>query len=301
MAIQMGCTINDLDESEICCALPSGIAKDPVNFARMVAAGILRGNKINPARLPHTKGRNKRFTKYSLYTDSMKKMIFVLVLVLFACSLGSLAQADMKETVDMIKKNLVQSNQKIKQYGWIETTKVYVKGELKSTKQNQCYYSVDGQLTKVATGGTDQPKKSRGLKGKIIENKKEEMADYVAKAVEKIKGYLPPNPEKIQQIYASGKVSIQILEPGKKFKLSFPGYLQNGDDLSVSLDKSNQKLISLDVNTYIDNVEDKVVFNVTYKDLPDGTQYPVSTSLFANAQNLKIVIENSGYRKGTGQ
>ncbi len=87
----------------------------------------------------------------------------------------------------------------------------------------------------------DQAKKSRGLKGKIIENKKEEMADYVDKAVEKIKAYLPPDPEKIQQIYGAGKVSIQILEPGKKFKLGFPEYVQQGDNLSISLDKVNQK------------------------------------------------------------
>ena len=231
----------------------------------------------------------------------MKRINLVLISVLFICSMGSFAQADMKETVDMIKTNLVQSKQKVKQYAWIETTKVYIKGELKTTKQNQCYYGVDGQLTKVATGGTDQQKKSRGLKGKIVENKKEEMADYVAKAVEKIKAYLPPEPEKIQQIYGAGKVSVQILEPGKKFKLNFPEYLQPGDNLSISLDKANQKLISLDVGTYIDKPEDKVIFNVTYKDLPDGTQYPVTTSLVADAQNLKIVIENSGYKKGAGQ
>ncbi len=42
MAIQMGCTIYDLEESELCYAPPFGSAKDPVNFAGMVAADILR-------------------------------------------------------------------------------------------------------------------------------------------------------------------------------------------------------------------------------------------------------------------
>jgi len=42
MAIQMGCTIYDLEESELCYAPPYGSAKDPVNFAGMVAADILR-------------------------------------------------------------------------------------------------------------------------------------------------------------------------------------------------------------------------------------------------------------------
>lgn len=42
MAIQMGCTIYDLEEAELCYAPPYGSAKDPVNFAGMVAADVLR-------------------------------------------------------------------------------------------------------------------------------------------------------------------------------------------------------------------------------------------------------------------
>jgi NADPH-dependent 2,4-dienoyl-CoA reductase/sulfur reductase-like enzyme/rhodanese-related sulfurtransferase len=44
MAIQMRCTVYDLEESELCYAPPFGSAKDPVNFAGMVAANILRGD-----------------------------------------------------------------------------------------------------------------------------------------------------------------------------------------------------------------------------------------------------------------
>ncbi|MBS1125805.1 MAG: cdr 1 [Nitrospirae bacterium] len=44
MAIQMGCTVYDLEESELSYAPPFGSAKDPVNFAGMVAADVLRGD-----------------------------------------------------------------------------------------------------------------------------------------------------------------------------------------------------------------------------------------------------------------
>lgn len=44
MAIQMGCTVYDLEEAELSYAPPYGSAKDPVNFAGMVAANILRGD-----------------------------------------------------------------------------------------------------------------------------------------------------------------------------------------------------------------------------------------------------------------
>lgn len=44
MAIQMGATIYDLEEAELCYAPQFGSAKDPVNFAGMVAADVIRGD-----------------------------------------------------------------------------------------------------------------------------------------------------------------------------------------------------------------------------------------------------------------
>ncbi len=46
LAIQMGATVYDLEEAELCYAPPFGSAKDPVNFAGMVAADILRGDML---------------------------------------------------------------------------------------------------------------------------------------------------------------------------------------------------------------------------------------------------------------
>jgi hypothetical protein len=231
----------------------------------------------------------------------MRKTKLILVLMLFASASIGFAQADMQETIGMIKKNLADSKEKIKKYEWIETTTTFYKGEQKSVKQNQCYYSVDGKLTKIATGATTQAKTPGGLRGKIAAGKKEEMADYIKQAIEKIQTYLPPDPGKIQKIYAGGKVSIQVLEPGKKFKLSFPDYNEPGDMLAISLDKVAQKIMALAVSTSVDNPKEMVTFNITYKDLPDGIQYAGSTMLDAQAKEVKIVIENSGYKKGAGQ
>jgi NADPH-dependent 2,4-dienoyl-CoA reductase/sulfur reductase-like enzyme/rhodanese-related sulfurtransferase len=44
MAIQMGATVYDLEEAELCYAPQFGSAKAPVNFAGMVAADVLRGD-----------------------------------------------------------------------------------------------------------------------------------------------------------------------------------------------------------------------------------------------------------------
>ena len=44
LAIQMRATVYDLEECELCYSPPVGGAKDPINFAGMVASGVLRGD-----------------------------------------------------------------------------------------------------------------------------------------------------------------------------------------------------------------------------------------------------------------
>jgi hypothetical protein len=231
----------------------------------------------------------------------MKKLNLLFILVLIAGITRVSAQADMQENVAMIKKNLTDSKASMKKYEWIETTTVFVNGEQKSVIQKQCYYALDGKLTKVETGGSTAAKTPGGLRGKVAENKKAEMSDYAKSAIEKIQTYLPPVPEKIQKIYNDGKVGIQILEPNKKFKLTFPDYNEPGDFLAVSLNKPDQKLFALDVSTSVDDPKQKVVFNITFSDLPDGTQFQGTTTLDAPAKNLKIMIVNSGFKNAAGK
>ena len=57
MALQLGATIYDLEEAELCYAPQFGSAKDPVNFAGMVAADVLRGDMP----LGHWEGAEKGF------------------------------------------------------------------------------------------------------------------------------------------------------------------------------------------------------------------------------------------------
>jgi len=54
MALRAGLTVFDLEDQELCYAPPYGSAKDPVNFAGMVAANVLRGDVAlwEPEELP---------------------------------------------------------------------------------------------------------------------------------------------------------------------------------------------------------------------------------------------------------
>ncbi|MNR40257.1 hypothetical protein D3C85_1585310 [compost metagenome] len=71
--------------------------------------------------------------------------------------------------------------------------------------------------------------------------------------------------------------------------------------LSVSLNKPNKKITVVEVKTSVDDPKEKVIFNSTYSDLPDGTQYASKTVLDAPEKDLRIVIENSGFKNAVGK
>jgi hypothetical protein len=228
----------------------------------------------------------------------MKTISLVIVLALIAGIANlSAQQADMQDQIAMIKKNLADSKAKMKTYEWIETTTVFVSGDQKNVIQKQCYYDVNGNIVKVETGGSAAAPAQRGIRGKVAENQKDDMVDYVNAAVAKIQTYLPPNPDKVQAIYAAGKVTVGVLAPNTQFKLTFPNYNEPGDFLAISINKPAASIMAVDVSTTVDDPSKFVAFNITYSTLPDGTQYAGTTTLNAPEKDLKITIVNSGFKK----
>lgn len=226
-----------------------------------------------------------------------KTTLIGLCALLFTLSNLAVAQPSVAERVVALKASLAASQIVLKQYEWIETTAVSLKGEEKSRKQERCYYGADGGVTKVPLTATPPPAKKRGLRGKIVENKKEELTDYMKNAVALVKTYVPPSLAKIQAAKEAGKVSIEVLEPGKRARLNFRDYEKPGDNLGVEVDLANNRPLALKVATYLDSAKDAVTLDVRMGQLNDGTTYASDITLEAKAKNLKVAVQNSGYRK----
>ncbi len=228
----------------------------------------------------------------------MKKSIPLIIFGLAALALPALAQQPgAAERAAMLKANMEASQAILKQYEWIETTVVSVKGEEKSRQMNRCYYGADGGVAKVPLTTPEPAKKQRGLRGKIAEEKKEEMTDYMKSAVALVKSYVPPRPAMIQSAKEAGKVSIEVLEPGKRARLNFRDFHKPGDTLSVEVDLTNNRLLGLTVKTYVEDAKDTVSLNARMAALNDGTSYADTITLSAPAKEITVKVDNSGYRK----
>jgi len=228
-----------------------------------------------------------------------KNMAIALLAALsLAGGMAKAQQMTVPERVAALKANLAGSQAALRQYEWIETTVITLKGEEKSRKQERCYYGADGVLQKVEVDATPAPAAKRGLRGKIIENKKEELADYMKQAVELVKSYVPPEPARIQAVADAGKVNLALLEAGKRVRVNFPGYLKPGDNLGVEVDPASNRMAGLKVATYLDNPGAPVTLDVQMGQLNDGTTTYVSLiTLVAQAKSLQVTVQKSGYRK----
>jgi len=206
------------------------------------------------------------------------------------------------QMVASLKTNLQESQKRLRTYQWIEITVISLKGEEKSRKQQQVYYGADGKLTKTPMGAAPQQQQqaSRGgrggrLKEKVVENKKDEMQEYMERAAALIQRYVPPSPELIQKAKDGGHVKLQPPNQGR-VRVEFSEFVQPGDLLAIDVDAAASQLAGVSVKTYLDKPEEAVTLDVRYATLTDGTSYISQTTLNAAAKNITVVVQNSGHK-----
>jgi hypothetical protein len=202
-----------------------------------------------------------------------------------------------------LKQNLAESQKRLRQYEWVETTAISLKGEEKSRKQQRVYYGVDGKLTKTPIGAAPaakppQPSGRRGggrLKERVVENKKDEMQEYMEQAVALIHRYVPPDAALIQKAKDAGRMQVQPVQ-GDSVRAEFKDFVLPGDGMGIDVDVKALLLSAVTVATYLDKKEDAVALDVRFGTLADGTGYAARTTLDAKAKNIRVVLENSGHR-----
>lgn len=212
-------------------------------------------------------------------------------------NIASAQQPSIAERVLALKANVTTSQANLRQYEWIETTVISLKGEEKSRKQQRCYYGADGGLQKVDVSQSPEAEKKRGLRGRIAESKKTELKDYMMNAVSLVKSYVPPNPAKLQAVKDAGKITIDVLEPGQRARLNFHDYEKPGDNLGVEVDLANNRPLGLKVSSYLADAKDAVALDVHMGQLNDGTTYASDITLNAPKKQVNVAVTNSGYRR----
>jgi hypothetical protein len=207
------------------------------------------------------------------------------------------AGGDLQQKLAAVKQAVAENQQKLHQYQWTETTQLALKGDPKPPRQSMCQYGPDGKVQKTPIGPPPEPPSGGRLKQRVIEKKTEEMKDYMGQVKTLLALYVPPDPQRMQQAFQSGKVSL-IPNPGTGVnEIVFKDYAQAGDQMTLSFDAATKRISSVNVNTYMDDPKDVVTLAVQFASLPDNTNYVQQSVLDATAKSLRVTTTNSEYHR----
>jgi hypothetical protein len=203
----------------------------------------------------------------------------------------------LQQRVAELKQSIAANQAKLRTYQWVETTEISLKGELKKRQQKECLYGPDGKVQKTPIGDSSggAKKQQRGLKGKVIEKKVDELKDYMERVGSLVSRYVPPDPQKMQASFQAGKANFNP-GGGGIASLIFQDYAKPGDKVTLAFNTAAKKLQSYAVNTYLDDPQDLVNLKADFSSLPDGTNYVAHTLLNATGKQIAVNTTNSNYK-----
>ena len=227
------------------------------------------------------------------------KCLMIIAVLALAATIPAIAQnSELQQRLAAVKQAMAENKQRLQQYQWTETTQLNLKGDPKPPSEKLCQYGPDGQVQKTPIGPPPQQPSGGRMKQKIIAKKKEEMKDYMEDVKGLLSMYVPPDPQKMEQAYQAGKVSLN--PSGGIVNLVFRDYAQPGDQMTLAFDTAARKVTSLNINTYMGETKDAVTLQVQMGSLPDGTNFVQQTVLNASAKQLVVTTSNSNYQRMGG-
>jgi hypothetical protein len=234
---------------------------------------------------------NKGFIKFGAST------VMAAALTLWSQDLDGAGKQALQQRIAELKQSMAANQAKLRTYTWTETTEISLKGEIKKRQQKQCLYGLDGKVQKSPIGdsGDGAKKPQRGLKGKVVEKKVDELKDYMERVGSLVSRYVPPDPQKMQASYQAGKAN---LNPGGGgiASLAFQDYAKPGDKVTLAFNTAAKKLQSYTVDTYLDSPQDLVNLKADFSSLPDGTNHVAHTLLNATGKQIIVNTTNSNYK-----
>jgi len=220
-----------------------------------------------------------------------------LPVALITLTLSANAQTDgVQQHLAALKQTMAENHAKLAKYQWLQTTDIAVKGETKKEKMQQCRIGADGKQACTPVDGDQpqqQPKKMRGLKGKIVAKKIEEMKEYTERLKGLISHYAPPDPAKLKADNQAGNASFTAQQGTAT--LTFNNYYKPGDKVSFVFNTVEKKLLSYNVATFLDDPKEPVTLDNNFAELPDGTSYLAVTELYAKDKDIRVKTTNSGH------
>ena len=232
-----------------------------------------------------------------------RKSLFSVLFVALLASVSTLyAQEGLQQQVGQLKESMAKNKQAIAQYTWVETVTISLKGQEKKQQHFQVQMGPDGkpQKTSLDSEPATQSQQQAGGRGgrlrqRVVEKKKEEYEEYAERMKALAGQYVPPDRDLIQAAYEKGNISMNPGPGG--VKLVIHNYVKPGDSMTLTINKEQKQLESIQIASYMDGPSDGMNLTVRFDRLPDGTNHVSSTTVEGVSKQLTVATQNGNYQK----
>jgi hypothetical protein len=217
-------------------------------------------------------------------------------LLLFAPT--ALAQnADLQAKLAQIKVASAANKQALSHYNWQESVTTSIKGEVKKQQLFLVSVGPNGQQQKTPINAQPAAPASGGpLKRRIVAKKTAEFKDYGEQIADLARQYTQPDPDRLQQAYQQGNISMQLGGGENTTTLTIKNYIKPGDSVTLVFNKQNKAIERVRVASYLDDPKDAVTIAAQFAKLPDGTNHVTGTQINGASKQLTVVTQNSNYQ-----
>ncbi len=206
----------------------------------------------------------------------------------------------LQERLAEIRQAAALNKQALARYTWQEQETISIKGEVKKQKLFQVRMTPDGQPQKTPLDPQQSSSLDNGrpgLRQSLVEKNTEEYREYAQQIEALAQSYTQPDPQRLQQAYQRGNVTLGSEGIPGKVQLMFANYVKPNDSVSLVFNQAERSIQSLRISSYLDSPNDAVTISVQYSKLPDGTNHVSSMLVNGVSKQLTVATQTLDYQK----
>ncbi len=222
----------------------------------------------------------------------------VVVLVVLAAPRVKAQNPQLQDRVAEIKEGIAANKQSLAKYTWQEQQTISIKGNTKKKNVFEVRMGPDGKPQKTELSSNPSSSGSGGgpLKRHVVAKKKKEFEKYAQQIAALAQSYAEPDPQRLQQAYLQGNVSLgSTVTPGE-LKLMITNYIKPNDSVAIVFNREAKAIQSLEISSYLDEPKDAVTISAQFSKLRDGTTHVSSMTMNGVSRHLTVQTQNSNYQ-----
>jgi hypothetical protein len=211
----------------------------------------------------------------------------------------------MQQRVAEIGQTAAANMRALAQYTWQEQQTISVRGRTKKQTLFQVRLGPDGKPQKAEISPQQQAPKAPPIVGgwqrrvaeKAVQKRAAEIGDYAKQIAALAQSYSQPDPQKLQELFRQGNISLTPAGAANEVRLVILSYLKQGDTVTIVFNRGQKALQLIEVASYLDDPGDAVTISAKFARLPGGPDHVDSIVVKGARKHLTVTVQNSNYQR----